>query len=103
MQCSWGKKEKRTLLLDIKPLAGTTPLRDRLGEHGHEVLVVVLGPPRELAQVEGRRELHGGLLRVADDLATFMLAPLFDSGHAAPPPAGQSKYERGRRSTEGWD
>lgn len=81
MQCSKGKKGKPTLLLDVKPLAGTSPLRDRLGEHGHEVLVVVLGPPRELAQVEGRRELHGGLLRVADDLGPFMLAPLLGSGH----------------------
>ena len=34
-----------TLLLDVEPLTGATPLRHRLGEHGHEVLVVVARPP----------------------------------------------------------
>lgn len=77
-----GRRKKPTLLLDIEPLAGTTPLRDRLGEHSHEVLVVVLGPSRELAQVKGRRELHGGLLRVADDLGPFMLVPLLGPDRA---------------------
>lgn len=71
---SKGKGEKSsTLLLNIEPLAGTGPLGDRLGKEGHEVLVVALGPSREVAEVEGRRELYGRLLGVLDDLCGVAL------------------------------
>lgn len=57
-----------TLLFDVESLAGVRPLGHGLAEHGHEVLIVILGPAREFAQVVGAAELHGGLLRVFDNL-----------------------------------
>lgn len=58
----------RTLLLNVEPLTGVRPLGHGLAEHGHEILVVILGPARELAQIVGRAELYRGLLGVPNDL-----------------------------------
>ena len=72
---AWFHSFLHTLLFDVEPLAGVRPLGHGLAEHGHEVLIVILGPAREFAQVVGAAELHGGLLRVFDDLFNPLPSP----------------------------